>query len=250
MHGLHSAIMHSQCCISAHEMRSLFAWFALLFFAAKPSSMPPPRPPISTTAILYPPFLALLSLYLACSCFKLLLAPSYFSTDFEVHRNWLAISASPLPWTRWYFDESSPNATLDYPPLFAIFEWVLANGVVRGVLVPFVCATQALWTQSPAAAAASAADWCQILRNETSMMLDLKNGVGYASPVVVLVHRLTVVLSDVVFFLAIVRFLNFWWARLPASSSSEGQSSVRRALYMLFILMVFMAPGFIIVDRA
>lgn len=98
--------------------------------------MPPSCSAVSTRNVIPATIQTPWALILFLLSIKLLLIPSYRSTDFDVHRLCLAITRS-LPLREWYkydsFIDPSTNQTvvtshtLDYPPTFALFEYFLAN---------------------------------------------------------------------------------------------------------------------------
>lgn len=115
----------------------------------------------------------LVALFVFSVALKLLLLPSYTSTDFEVHRNWLSLTHE-LPRRRWYHEATS-EWTLDYPPFFAYFEYALSF-------------------------AAAAVDKSMLVLSSTPVF----------SPSILLFQRLSVVASDVVLFYALHAYCSSW----------------------------------------
>lgn len=74
---------------------------------------------------------SLFNIWTVTLALKALLSIGYHSTDFDVHRNWLAITYN-LPVKKWYLENTS-QWTLDYPPFFAYFEWFMAHLVPKYV---------------------------------------------------------------------------------------------------------------------
>lgn len=151
---------------------------------------------------------------------KILLIPSYHSTDFEVHRNWLAITHS-LPVSKWYYEVEIalhsvttsilPNGRWITPPSLL--------GSSMGCRSLQVSLTKRCWTY-----------WYPF----SSMQI---SNLNYASPQTILFQRLTVQITDAVFIFAIAYYFRLFSDPHPSKQTLTA-----------FFLLLF-APGFLIVDH-
>ncbi|KAJ7791323.1 glycosyltransferase family 57 protein [Mycena olivaceomarginata] len=128
---------------------------------------------------------------------KLLLFPAYRSTDFEVHRIGLAITYS-LPISKWYYDTTS-EWTLDIPSIFAYLR---------------------SFSQYPPP-------------SSTPKIVDLNN-LNYDAWSVIAYQRTTVILSELVLGVALLRFI---------------RGSVDPSTQRIISASLFLHPGFLIVDH-
>ncbi|KAN0061945.1 glycosyl transferase [Thecaphora frezii] len=144
---------------------------------------------------------------------KLLLWPCYHSTDFEVHRNWLAITYT-LPIRDWYFEATS-QWTLDYPPFFAYFSWILAQPA------PFV----------------------------DPLIVSLHEGLEYAAWPAKAYMRSTVIATELVLAAALVAHSRIGTQRLVKSGLGDESAPNAADPSLLLAASLFLHPGLIIIDH-
>lgn len=157
------------------------------------------------------------SIIVLATTLKVLLIPSYFSTDFDVHRNWLAITRH-LPLQEWYFDDVGGQTvhTLDYPPGFAWFEYLLSNNFITNKLLE--------------------TEWL----DERCLQL-LPDNDNTPSERCVVFHRCTVIISDVVLYLGAYLATNAYYGSCLAGN-------VQKTVRLAFVLIVT-NPGLIMLDH-
>jgi len=149
-------------------------------------------------------------LFIVSTCIKVLVIPSYRSTDFDVHRNWLAITRQ-TPIHEWYWNDVDGRTvhTLDYPPVFAFFQYLLSNNPIPDRFLP-------------------PGDRCLDLLPDTD---------NEPSEACVLFQRSTVIVSDCV----------LWAGAYYACSAYHYKKPLNHA--MTSFLLIVLNPGFLWLDH-
>jgi alpha-1,3-glucosyltransferase len=187
----------------------------------------------------------------------------YHSSDFEVHRNWLSIVSerryswlrSPgngsstlnlLKSLRYWYRENSSLWTLDYPPLFAWYEFAISQVLL---LMDHPVVSKIFFTHPSVCSARSSVD-----------LFDLRNAAGQSStttdsePLAIPLHssqgivafqRATVIIfSDVPYFIAtVVLFVTGYYAR------NIETAAVPSTLQLMLPLVAACCPAWTIVDN-
>ncbi|CAD7968450.1 unnamed protein product [Amoebophrya sp. A120] len=164
---------------------------------------------------------------------------AYRSTDFEVHRNWLAITGN-LPLSQWYHEEKYSEWTLDYPPMFAYFEFFLylvlscGNGIFGGSIGRNKVLGDFLFDFEKAVAS-------------------VRHSVNFASTKFIFFHRLSVILSDTVLVYAVWK-----WVTKGTTGGSRGSTTTTRGanrntshghLLLPSLIFVVFNAGLLVVDH-
>ena len=157
--------------------------------------------------------LSLKNIFIASTFLKVLLFGAYHSTDFEVHRNWLAITAN-IPVREWYTEHTS-QWTLDYPPFFALFEYILT------LFMP------------------------DIVKRDGALEVVEQGSYGWPT---VVYQRTTVIVSEIVLLAALQWYI---WTTKADTNKKRDKSKDRQAKLRAFSIAgsIFLSPGLLIIDH-
>ena len=165
------------------------------------------------------------------TCIKLFLIPSYRSTDFDVHRNWLSVTRN-LPVSEWYFDDNQKTTvhTLDYPPLFAFFEAIWSSHYN-----PFT-------------------NW--LLRNkfvDSRCFERLPDNDNTPSEACVFFQRITVILSDLIFIIGACFSSFCLHSNTETNFTQEDAISTKRFKHLknaiISTILILFNPGILMLDH-